>query len=87
MHLKFRCLERDVVIVLRSGEPGRTAVVARMLRTLLPAAVLVVAAVSAPQMRDDGAIVIDIDCGEIRSGPLWLADTIVRRHASGSEAI
>lgn len=54
----------------------RTAVVARWIRTLLPAAYLLIA--PAGVLPDPGPDAITLDADEIVSGPLALADEIVR---------
>lgn len=61
-----------LVIVVRPG--SRTRTIMGWLRKLLPAAILVVAATSRPVRAD--AVIVDEE--EIVSGPLSLADALLR---------
>jgi hypothetical protein len=66
-----------VVVVVRPGSsPRRTAVIARWVRKLLPAAYLLVAPVAI--LPDPGPDAITLDADEIVSGPLSLASQLVR---------
>lgn len=67
-----------VVIVVRPGV--RTRTILGWLRQLVPAAMLVVAAAAPPPPVPPGAIVLDEE--EVASGPLSLADALIRHRAS-----
>ncbi len=76
--------QRRVVVVLRPGEPKRAATVARMLRALIPAAVLVWSpGVVAPP--SDLTVVITVDPADVASGPLWLAHALLREYSARKE--
>jgi len=66
-----------LIIVVRPGEDRRRAgEVIRWIRRLLPAAVLLVAPVQLPA--DATAEVISVDVETVESGPLSLAETLLR---------
>lgn len=68
---------RRLVVAVRSGSrPGRAAEVRRWIRLLLPAAILLVGAPAPPAGEADDVISIDVD--EVQSGPLSLADALLR---------
>lgn len=73
---------RRLVVSLRPGaSPRRAGEVARWIRALLPAAILLVgpaAPLPSPGGGDDEVITIDADA--VQSGPLAIADAIVRQH-------
>ncbi|WP_242336736.1 MULTISPECIES: hypothetical protein [Anaeromyxobacter] len=73
----------QLVIVLHPG--GRTRPILSWLRQLVPAALLVVAAANLPPPASPDVIVLDED--EIASGPLSLADALMRhqRHAHATD--
>jgi hypothetical protein len=71
-----------VVIVLRPG--SRTGAIRGWIRRLLPTALLLVAPVSLPPALAGDVIVLDED--EVASGPLSLADALVRHRAPPSGA-
>lgn len=73
-----------LVVVVRPGRsPRRTALVARWIRKLLPAAYLLVAPIAA--LPDPGPDAITLDADEIVSGPLSLANELVRHVERASE--
>ncbi len=66
-----------VVVVTARANHSRVRAMVRWVRTLVPAAVLVVAPVGESRSEPcEDAIVVNAD--EIRSGPLSLADALVR---------
>jgi len=67
-----------VVIVLRPG--SRAATIRGWIRWLLPTALLLVAPVRLPPGLADDVIVLDED--EVASGPLSLAEALVRHRAA-----
>jgi hypothetical protein len=67
-----------VVIVLRPGSRGVT--IRGWIRRLLPTALLLVAPVRLPPGLADDVIVLDED--EVASGPLSLADALLRHRAA-----
>jgi hypothetical protein len=67
-----------LMIVVRPG--SRTRSILAWLRQLLPAALLVVAAANLPVRPD--AVVLDEE--EVASGPLSLADALLRNRRSGT---
>ena len=59
--------------------PARVRALARWLRTLVPAAALVLTPASAtPDDDDDGGDTVTLDADAIPSGPLSLADLLAR---------
>ncbi len=73
--------ESRLVIVVRPGARSRT--ILGWLRQLVPAALLVVAAVNLPPPAPPDVITIDED--DVASGPLSLADALIRqRQAHGA---
>jgi hypothetical protein len=75
-------------VVVTPGSGRRVREVVRWVRTLLPAAVLLVAPVgpSAAGANDDGtddARVVSIDADDLPSGPLSLADAILKQAGGG----
>ena len=72
----MRASGRPLVIVVRPG--GRTGTILAWLRQLVPAAVLLVAPATFPEV--GSADVITLDANDILSGPLSLADALARRH-------
>jgi uncharacterized membrane protein len=77
---------RKVVVVATSMDGLRARTLARWLRVLLPAAVLIVStpdALGTEAAEDDGDAIV-VQASTVLSGPLSLADTLVRlNHAVG----
>ncbi len=71
-----------LVIVVRPG--ARTRSILGWLRQLVPAALLVVAAAELPPPAPPDAIVLDEE--EVASGPLSLADALMRHRGSAAAA-
>jgi hypothetical protein len=69
-----------LVIVVRPGT--RTRSILGWLRQLVPAALLVVAAANLPPPAPPDVIVLDEE--EVASGPLSLADALMRHRESGA---
>ncbi len=73
------------IVVLRAGgaNPAGVSVLARWIRAMLPTVLLIVApaGASAPETPDDA---ISLDAQEIESGPLSVADALVRAAATAS---
>jgi len=70
---------RRLVVAVRPGlKSGRSGEVLRWIRRLLPAAILLVGTPALPP--EDGDELISIDVDAVESGPLSLADALVRRH-------
>ncbi len=68
---------RRLVVAVRPGsKPGRSGEVLRWIRRLLPAAILLVGTPALPPADADEVISIDVDA--VESGPLSLADALVR---------
>ncbi len=71
-----------VFIVIRGGaRAGRLQTLARWVRRLVPAAVLLVGSAVLPANLDPGAVVITVDADDVASGPLSLADALTRHRA------
>ncbi len=69
---------RGVVVAVRPGSsPRRAGEVARWIRSLLPAAVLLIGPV-APPVDPNADEVITIDAEKVQSGPLAVADALAR---------
>jgi hypothetical protein len=70
-----------LLVVVRPGGGRRVREVVRWVRTLLPAAALLIAPVgpAAAPSGDEDDRVIAIDADDLPSGPLSLADAILRR--------
>ncbi len=67
-----------LVVAVRPGsKPGRLGEVLRWIRWLLPAAVLMVGTPALPP--GDAGEVISVDVDAVESGPLSLADALVRQ--------
>ena len=74
---------RRLVVSLRPGaSPRRAGEVARWIRVLVPAAILLVGSAIPPPSFGGGDAdeVITIDVDAVQSGPLAIADAIVRQH-------
>jgi hypothetical protein len=70
---------RRLVVAVRPGSsPTRSGEVLRWIRRLLPAAILFVGTAALPVEDADEVISVDVD--EVESGPLSLADALVRDH-------
>lgn len=67
---------RTLGVAVRAGDPRRAREVLRWVRWLLPAAILLVGPAPSPEVDE----VITIDADAVQSGPLSVADALVRGH-------